>query len=264
MGYTDDLRYVVEYLASERYGAREGSRLIADIADDEALFAAFRDLSNMREPVPVTEEFLVAQDRMLQSRMEATGITVASELARVPADPRLSLWCGDITALEADAIVNAANSQMLGCRLPGHYCIDNAIHTFAGVQLRLECARLMDEQGHPEPAGMAKVTPAYNLPATWVIHTVGPIANGQPDDVDRALLANCYESCLDAAREVGASSIAFCCISTGVFGFPRGEAARIAVRAVRGWLDAHPEPAMHVIFNVFGEADEELYHGLLF
>ena len=174
----------------------------------------------------------------------------------------MRLWRGDITTLGVDAIVNAANSQMLGCFVPGHHCIDNAIHTFAGIQLRLECARLMEEQGYPEPTGMAKVTGAFNLPSKRIIHTVGPIACGEASDLDRALLANCYTACLDAALEAGCESIAPCCISTGVFGFPQDEAAHIAVATVDEWLDDH-DNALDVVFNVFGETDERLYKALL-
>ncbi len=159
--------------------------------------------------------------------------------------------------------MNAANSRMLGCWIPGHFCIDNAIHAFAGVQLRAECSRIMREQGYPEPTGMAKVTSAYNLPSKWIIHTVGPIANGTPTESDRGLLTCSYRSCLDAAKALGAKSIASCCISTGVFGFPQGDAAEIAVKAVRNWLDRN-ESDIHVIFNVFGQKDEDIYHELLF
>jgi O-acetyl-ADP-ribose deacetylase (regulator of RNase III) len=179
-----------------------------------------------------------------------------------PADGRLRLWRGDITTLAADAIVNAANSQMLGCWVPGHHCIDNAIHTFAGVQLRLACALLMQAQGHEEPTGQAKVTDAYNLPTKRIIHTVGPIANGLPTARHRAELASCYRSCLDAAAAEGLHSLAFCCISTGIFGFPQEEAAGIAVRTVRAWLDEAATDLV-VVFNVFGAKDELLYRGLL-
>ena len=260
-----DTEYAARCLAAERHGEQEAEALVAACAgDEEALFALYRALANTREPLPASETFFAAQDRMLRSRIERAGVTDAASLPRTPADARLSLWRGDITTLKADAIVNAANSRMLGCWMPGHFCIDNAIHTFAGVQLRLACARIMDEQGHPEPTGMAKATPAFNLPAQWVVHTVGPIANGHPTDVDRALLANCYRSCLDAADGLGCASIAFCCIGTGVFGFPQREAAGIAVCAVREWLDAHPESTVaHVVFDVFGSEDEGIYHGLL-
>ena len=159
--------------------------------------------------------------------------------------------------------MNAANARMLGCWVPGHYCIDNAIHTFAGVQLRLECARLMDAQGYDEPTGRAKVTPAYNLPSRFVIHTVGPIAEGRSTDRNRLELASSYRSCLEAAVACKARSVAFCCISTGVFGFPQEEAAPLAVRTVRAWLDAHQDADLRVVFDVFGERDEGLYRALL-
>lgn len=164
--------------------------------------------------------------------------------------------------MAVDAIVNAANSGLLGCWSPGHHCIDNAIHTFAGVQLRAECARLMDEQGHAEPTGSAKITGSYNLPSTHVIHTVGPIANGRPSDEHRTQLASCYRSCLELAAKNGLYSIAFCAISTGVFAFPKEEAARIALRTTREWLDSHEEN-MTVVFNVFSEEDYSIYSRLL-
>lgn len=264
MQVVDDLRYCVEYLATERFGADVAQKMVRESADDaQALFNAYRDLVNVREPDPVDQRFLTAQDRMLKERIEHTGITDSSELLRAPLDDRLALWRGDITTLRIDAIVNAANSRLLGCWVPRHYCIDNAIHSFAGVQLRAECARIMREQGYLEPTGMAKVTPAFNLPSKWVIHTVGPIANEDPSDEHRALLASCYRSCLEAAESIGAKSIAFCCISTGVFGFPQDEAAKIAVSTVRDWLDKN-QSDKHVVFNVFEPVDEELYSDLLF
>ena len=223
----------------------------------------FRALVNTREPYPAPEGFLAAQDALLRELVRRVGVTQVADPPPVAADARLSLWCGDITTLAADAIVNAANARMLGCWVPGHYCIDNAIHTFAGVQLRLECARLMDAQGYDEPTGRAKVTPAYNLPSRFVIHTVGPIAEGRSTDRNRLELASSYRSCLEAAVACKARSVAFCCISTGVFGFPQEEAAPLAVRTVRAWLDAHQDADLRVVFDVFGERDEGLYRALL-
>ncbi len=264
MTASDDLTYCVRFFAEERYGENEANRMICDACGDvDKLFCLYRDLVNVREPTPVPEDILDAQDRMLSERISHAGITDADVLPRTSLDSRISLWRGDITTLAADAIVNAANSQMLGCWIPGHFCIDNAIHTFAGVQLRAECSRIMREQGCPEPTGMAKVTSGYNLPSKWIIHTVGPIASGTPTESDRGLLACSYRSCLDAAKAIGAKSIAFCCISTGVFGFPQGDAAEIAVKMVRDWLDRN-ESDIHVIFNVFGQKDEDIYHELLF
>ncbi len=244
-------------MLEEELGQRTG-----DLVATDDPWLQFRALVNVRPPWPASDEFLTAQDELLQGLIAEAGVCGIDEAAPSPADAHLRLWRGDITTLAADAIVNAANSQMLGCWAPLHYCIDNAIHTFAGVQLRIECARLMAEQGHEEPTGQAKVTPAYNLPSKRIIHTVGPIANGNPTDEHRAQLASCYESCLDAAAAEGLSSIAFCCISTGVFGFPQREAAEIAVRTVRDWLDAHGSD-ITVVFNVFGEKDEQIYRELL-
>jgi len=262
----DDLRYCTQWLARERLGGDADKLLSQAGDDDEKLFSLYRALVNVREPNPVPPEWLGAQDRMLQGRIAADGVTDAEALPRTAIDQRISLWRGDITRIRVDAIVNAANSQMLGCWVPGHHCIDNAIHSFAGVQLRAECARIMAAQGHEEPTGQAKVTAAYNLPARYVIHTVGPIAQGHPTARDRALLARCYQSCLDAAAAKGCTSIAFCCISTGIFGFPQVEAAQIAVRTVRGWLDAREatnNAPMHVVFDVFGETDEKIYRSVL-
>ena len=234
----------------------------SDIVATDDAWLQFRALVNTRPPWEASEAFLAAQDELLKGLIDEMGVSDIDDARPSPIDPRVRLWRGDITTLAADAIVNAANSQMLGCWAPLHYCIDNAIHTFAGVQLRIECARLMQEQGHDEPTGQAKVTPAYNLPAKRVIHTVGPIANGHPSDEHRAQLASCYANCLDAAAAEGMNSIAFCCISTGVFGFPQHEAAEIAIRTVRAWLDAHDRD-MTVVFNVFGEKSEQIYQQLL-
>ncbi|MCL3778175.1 MULTISPECIES: protein-ADP-ribose hydrolase [unclassified Actinomyces] len=232
----------------------------ATSADD--LWTVFRALVNTRPPAPADVERLAMQDELLRSMIEEAGTATLADAQASPHDDRLLLWRGDITTLAVDAVVNAANSQMLGCWAPGHHCIDNAIHTFAGTQLRLECARLMRAQGHEEPTGTAKITSAYNLPSRHVIHTVGPIANGHPTDLHRRQLASCYTSCLDLAAAKGLRSIAFCGISTGVFGFPQDEAAPIAVETVRTWLGAH-ETGIRVVFNVFSADDERVYRGLL-
>lgn len=190
------------------------------------------------------------------------GVSTLDTAKPSPLNEHVLLWRGDITTLAVGAIVNAANSQMLGCWVPGHHCIDNAIHTYSGVQLRAECARLMEEQGAEEPTGMAKITPAYNLPCKRVIHTVGSIANGNPTNLHRAQLASCYTNCLGLAASEGLASIAFCCISTGVFGFPQREAAQIAVRTATEWLGSH-DSEMRVVFNVFSKTDERIYRELL-
>ena len=172
-----------------------------------------RALMNVRPPQPITPEFLQIQDEYLQTEIASKGITELESLHEVRKD--IYLWKGDITTLRVDAIVNAANSGMTGCYYPCHGCIDNAIHSFAGVQLRLECAEMMKRQGHDEPTGSAKITKAYNLPCDYVIHTVGPIVGYQPTLRDREMLISCYRSCMELARQNHLQSIAFCCISTG-------------------------------------------------
>ena len=176
--------------------------------------------------------------------------------------PGLYVWQGDITTLRCDAIVNAANSGMTGCYVPNHRCIDNAIHTYAGVELRLACKKLMEQQGCSEPTGQAKITPAFNLPCRYVLHTVGPIVRDRVTRRDRELLASCYRSCLELAAENGLESVAFCCISTGIFHFPNQPAAEIAVKTVRDFLAGNTS-VKKVIFNVFKDRDNEIYHRLL-
>ena len=215
-----------------------------------------RSLLNVRPPYPVEEDFLTVQDAYLQEETARKGITDVIDLT--PVEPGICLWQGDITTLKCGAIVNAANSQMLGCFCPCHGCIDNAIHTYAGVQLRLACAELMQKQGHEEPTGQAKITPAYNLPCEYVLHTVGPIISGGVTEKDRELLASCYRSCLELAQQNGIKSVAFCCISTGEFHFPNQEAAKIAVDTVRQY-----KGDTEVIFNVFKDVDYKIYREYL-
>lgn len=220
-----------------------------------------RALMNVRLPEALTTETLDIQDAYLQQRLlERGGVTNAGTL---PYRDRVAIWCGDITLLKADAIVNAANSQMLGCFVPGHHCIDNAIHTYAGMQLRLACANLMDEQGHEEPTARVKVTPAFNLPSSYVFHTVGPVVpSHKPGPREELLLRRCYTSCLEEATSRGLDTLAFCCISTGVFGYPQEAAARVAIDAVRRHLNDN-DPNLKVIFNVFLASDEAIYRSLL-
>ena len=222
-----------------------------------------RSLMNVRPPRPVTEEFLQVQDAYLQEMTREKGITDADSLISCPANSRIVLWQGDITTLRCDTIVNAANSQLLGCFQPCHSCIDNIIHTMSGVQLRLACNEIIQQQGHEESTGQAKITPGFNLPCRYVIHTVGPIVNGPLTQSHEELLASCYHSCLDLARENKAGSIAFCCISTGMFAFPQQRAAEIAVRTVTDWLDKNPDCINRIIFNVFKDEDREIYEQLL-
>ena len=219
-----------------------------------------RSLFNIRMPLPVNDAFLDVQNAYLQEEIRRKGITKLTELQ--PIRKGLYLWQGDITTLECDAIVNAANSQMLGCFCPDHGCIDNAIHTFSGIQLRLACSELMKRQGHEEETGTAKITPAYNLPCQYVIHTVGPIVRGWLTKKDKKMLASCYRSCLELAEQNGLKSIAFCCISTGEFHFPNDKAAEIAIQTVKDCkAQAHSE--IEVIFNVFKDIDYKIYRELL-
>ena len=219
-----------------------------------------RGLMNLRAPQHAEADFLQMQDAYLQGETAAKGITNAADLA--PVQSGLYLWQGDITTLQCDAIVNAANSGMTGCYVPNHRCIDNAIHTFAGVELRLACAELMEQQGCPEPTGRAKITPAFNLPCRYVLHTVGPIIDGRVTKADKELLASCYRSCLEMAAENNLESVAFCCISTGEFHFPNEQAAEIAVRTVKEFLEKQTS-VKQVIFNVFKDLDKAIYEKLL-
>lgn len=219
-----------------------------------------RSLFNIRMPLPVTEEFLTIQDAYLQEELRQKGMINIVDLQ--PLQGELYLWQGDITTIQCDSIVNAANSQMLGCFYPNHSCIDNAIHTFAGVQLRLACAELMRKQNHEEETGKAKITPAYNLPCQYILHTVGPIVRGRLTQQDRSLLAACYRSCLELAEQNNLKSIAFCCISTGEFHFPNDKAAEVAIQTVKEFKEqTHSE--IEVIFNVFKKLDYDIYRKLL-
>ncbi len=219
-----------------------------------------RSLFNVRMPGKISEVFLKVQDEYLQEATAEKGITDLKELQ--PAQEGIYLWQGDITTLRCDAIVNAANSGMTGCYQPCHNCIDNCIHTYAGIQLRNACAGIMEKQGYEEPAGRAKITPGYNLPCKYVLHTVGPIVNGALTKEHEDLLASCYRSCLELADENGVKSIAFCCISTGVFMFPNERAAQIAVRTVKEYRMEH-DSGIEVIFNVWKDIDHEIYRELL-
>lgn len=219
-----------------------------------------RSLFNVRAPLPISDEFIKIQDEYLQKEIEQKGITDIKELH--PVKPDIYLWQGDITTLRCDAVVNAANSEMLGCFYPCHGCIDNAVHTFAGVRLRLECAEIMKKQGHGEKTGKAKITSAYNLPCKYILHTVGPIIGGKPTNKDCELLYSCYRSCLELAGQNKAESIAFCCISTGEFHFPNDKAAKIAISAVSDFKE-QKHSKIKVIFNVFKNSDFEIYRKLL-
>ncbi len=221
-----------------------------------------RSLMNVRPPLPLNSEFLKLQDEFLKSEIQSKKIVRLSDLNPTKNNKSIFLWRGDITTLAVDAIVNAANSALLGCFIPCHACIDNAIHSAAGLQLRLDCHEIMQAQGHEEKTGDAKITCAYNLPSKHVIHTVGPIIHGKLTQSDCDLLESSYRSCLNLAIANNLKSIAFCCISTGEFHFPNEKAAQIAVQTVSEIL-SQEENKIKVIFNVFKEKDEAIYRRLL-
>ena len=260
MNRTGQLQYLIDFLLAEMPEYREQAETFPP--DDASQRRLLRSLMNVRPPMPLDPKFLEVQDALLSAEVEEKGVVDGEALPATAANPRLVLWQGDITRLAVDAIVDADNSALLGCFAPCHGCIDNAIHSAAGLQLRDACARLMEAQGHSEPAGGAKLTGGYNLPARHVLHTVGPIISGPLTNADRAALASCYTACLSLAAEHGLHSVAFCCISTGEFRFPRGEAAGIAVDTVTRFL-SRPTSIRKVIFNVFQDADAALYRALL-
>ncbi|MDD6072346.1 MAG: protein-ADP-ribose hydrolase [Clostridiales bacterium] len=219
-----------------------------------------RSLMNIRMPGTIEDEFISVQDEYLLQVNTEKGVVTLSDMEEIQQD--VYIWKGDITRLQVGAIVNAANSGLTGCYQPCHNCIDNCIHTYAGIQLRLKCAEIMDKQGYEEPTGLAKITPAYNLPCDYVIHTVGPIVQGKLTKEHEELLASCYRSCLEIADENGVESIAFCCISTGVFMFPNKRAAEIAVKTMKEYKEKTGS-SIKVIYNVFKDKDEEIYRELL-
>ena len=229
----EKLDFLIKYLLSERNDV-DGIE-IPETEQDK--FRLYRSLVNIRPAVKASEDFLRAENEFLTGFIKSKGVTNIADL--VPIEDKIYLWKGDITTLKCGAIVNAANSGMTGCYQPCHNCIDNCIHTFAGVRLRYKCNEIMQTQGHEEPTGTAKITPAYNLPCEYVIHTVGPIVQGRFTDEHCRLLESSYKCCLEIAVQNNVKSIAFCCISTGVFGFPQEKAAEIAVHTVREFLKNH-------------------------
>lgn len=256
MNQSERRLFLIQSLLDERPSCRK-QEIPTDAQRQKVLL---RGLMNIRSPRAIHPEFQKIQDAYLQAETAEKGITDIADLS--PIQPGLYLWQGDITTLRCDAIVNAANSGMTGCYIPNHRCIDNAIHTYAGVELRLACAELMEQQGYPEPTGTAKITPAFNLPCKYVLHTVGPIIDGPVTAQDEALLASCYRACLEKAAEQDLESVAFCCISTGEFHFPNNLAAQIAVRTVKEFLSRQTS-VRKVIFNVFKDLDKQIYQQLL-
>lgn len=250
--------FLIEYLLKEDVRLRK-VQIPKDVQSQRDLL---RSLMNVRMPRPIEDEFLMVQDEYLQQRNIERGITDACDLQPVASDERLFIRQGDITTLKCDAIVNACNSRMLGCFSPMHSCIDNFIHTYAGIQLRLKMNEIMTKQGHEEPAGQAKITRGYNLPAKFILHTVGPMIQWEVTEENEKMLASCYRECLKLAAENRAESIAFCCLSTGVFRFPQQKAAEIAVKTVKDFLITDTG-IKQVIFNVFQDEDLEIYSKIL-
>ena len=250
--------YLIQYLLKEEipFGRQN---IPTDKQGQENLL---RSLMNVRPPRPISNDFLKIQDEYLTERNIERGITDIDTLAPVKSDSRLYIWQGDITTLKCDVIVNACNSQMLGCFSPMHACIDNFIHTYAGMELRLKMHEIMAKQGHEEETGKAKITSGYNLPTKYILHTVGPIIQWKVTKEDEDLLASCYTECLKLAADTGVESIAFCCLSTGVFRFPQQRAAEIATNTVKQYLNKDSR-IKKVIFNVFKDEDLKIYSGLL-
>ena len=248
--------YLIKYLLDENNKYND-VKIPSDELEQKNLL---RSLLNVRYPSPIGADFLDMQDKYLKEETRVKGITDIKDLKQV--EDGIYLWQGDITTLKCDAIVNAANSGLTGCYIPCHNCIDNIIHTYAGIQLRNECSDIILNQGHEEETGNAKITSAYNLPSKYVIHTVGTIVNGNVTNKNKEELKSCYLSCLNIADENKLNNIAFCCISTGVFGFPNELAAEIAINTIREYRK-ETKTKLEVIFNVFKECDYEIYKKLL-
>ena len=256
MNQTERRNYLIRALLDEQPRCRD-VRIPTDAGESRDLLRA---LMNVRPPAPLSDAYVEVERDYLQTETAEKGVTRIEDLQ--PVGDGLYLWQGDITTLACDAIVNAANSQLLGCFQPLHNCEDNCVHSAAGLQLRNACDALMRKQGHEEPTGQAKITPAFNLPCKYVLHTVGPIVSGRLTQTHCDLLASSYRSCLKLAEENGCESVAFCCISTGVFGFPQQEAAEIAIKTVKDYKAARGS-RIRVIFNVFKDEDLRIYSRLL-
>ena len=257
----------LDFLVEEFKADSDEYKDIETPKDAEGKRRILRSLMNIRMPKRMADNVLAVQDEYLKERAADKGVVVLSDIPVIR--DRLSIWQGDITRLAVDAIVNVANSQMLGCFVPMHTCIDNCIHTFAGIQLREECNRQMNElrikygRDYEQPTAVPMLTDAYNLPAKKVIHIVGPIVQYKLTPALEKDLADCYRNTLDMCRENGLKSVAFCCISTGVFHFPNKRAAEIAVNTVSDWMDEHPGQMERVLFNVFKDEDKDIYERIL-
>ena len=266
MTQNERLDYLVEEFKTDSVRYKD----LTTPSDTEGKRQLLRSLMNIRMPKEMPEEVLKVQDEYLSGRVQEKGVVRLSDIPAIKdSNNILSIWQGDITRLKVDAIVNAANSQMLGCFVPMHTCIDNCIHTFAGIQLRAECSRQMKKmrarygRDYEQPTAVPMLTDAYNLPAKKVVHIVGPIVQDELTPELEEDLADCYTNTLELCAENNLRSVAFCCISTGVFHFPNKRAAEIAVHTVKEWLEAHPGKMDRVIFNVFKDEDRRYYESEL-
>lgn len=259
MNHRERRIWLIQYLLDEQAVYKNAIMPSDELEQKELL----RALLNMRLPEPVSEEFLAIQDVYLRAENDEAGIVKVADLSSVPSNDHLILWQGDITRIKADGIVNAANSQMLGCFQPLHACVDNVIGSKAGVGLRLYMNELMNRQGHEEPTGQAKLSPGFNLPCSFILHTVGPIVTGRLTKQNEADLTSSYRACLELAVENKMESLVFCCISTGVFGFPQKRAAEIAVETVKNFLTENHQ-LKKIVFNVFKDEDYAIYQRLLY
>lgn len=255
MAQEERLKYLINYLLNEQ-PEYSNINIPESLEDKKQLL---RSLMNVRPPSDISQEFLLVQNQYLLQEIIKKGITNVNDLT--PIKEKIYLWQGDITTLRCDAIVSAANNRLLGCFVPCHECIDNAIHTYAGIQLRLACDKIMKSKNSFAGTGSAEITQAYNLPSDYIIHTVGPIINSKLTQNDCLLLKLCYQSCLNAAEKNNLKSIAFCCISTGEYHFPNQRAAEIAVKTVSEFIQY--SNIERVIFNVFKDKDYEIYRKLL-
>lgn len=262
----EQINFLIEKLISEMPEYKKEARMCpSDLVPRRNML---RGLMNVRPPMPLDDDFCKIQDELLIAERNEKGIIHFKDLPASRKNKQIILWQGDITRIDTDAIVNAANSALLGCFVPGHYCIDNAIHSFAGLQLRDACNEIMKKKGHLEETGKAEITAGYNLPAKYIIHTVGPVVQSF-NDSNKNMLALCYKNCIELASthcdntgEKDIHSIAFCCISTGVFHFPNKDAAEIAVKTVEEFI-AKTGSNIIVVFNVFKNEDYEIYQKLL-
>ena len=258
MTQQERLRYLLEGLVAE-YKEKHNEHIDIPVNEEEQ-FTLFRSLCNIRPAGSMPAEWMKVQDEYLNELAREKGIVTINDMEKRA--PQIYLWQGDITRISVDAIVNAANNQLLGCFAPNHRCIDNTIHTFAGIELRMACSRMIEYMDMPEKTGVARKTYGFNLPAKHVIHTVGPIIYDSPTDIEREQLASCYRSCLELANAYSLQSIAFCCISTGEFRFPNEDAAQIAIDTVRTYLK-ETNSKIQVVFNVFKDIDYDIYNKLL-